>query len=395
MRKKIIFVSTALWIGGIETSLVNLLNHFDYEKYDVTLLILHGVLDLADQVNPNCRLLIADREKTSSFDKPYRHARLYHLTEKSQNPSALHRALMWTVPVIKAIERGLYTRYIHKMLQGEQFDTCVLYSDAIAYVLPGIPAARFLMYYHHGAMRRREGDGVAYRNCEKIIAVSEYQARELRKFVPQAADRITVIHNQIDVKTIRQKAAQPTGENFDSSKYNIVSVGRVSHEKGMDLAVRACAKLVAEGYDQIRWWIVGDGPAMGEVRDAIRQCRMEDYVITVGMKENPYPYIRKADLYVQPSRFEGYPMTVLEALVLGQPVLSTDSKGAREILEEGQTGLLCGLDVECIAGEIIRLYNKAEIIEYMKDQVGRLDLARKNRQYMKQLEELLVTGSKV
>ena len=394
MRKKIIFVSTALWIGGIETSLINLLNHFNYEKYDVTLLILQGELNMKDQVNPNCRLLIADREKTFSFAKPYRHARLYHLTEQSQNPSALHRAFLWTVPMIKAIEQGLYTRYIREMLKGEQFDTCVLYSDAIAYVLPGIPAARFLLYYHHGAMRRKAGDGVAYRKCEKILAVSDYQASQLRKFLPRVAAKITVIHNQIDAEVIRQKAAQPTEESFDSSKFNIVSVGRVSHEKGMDLAVRACAKLVSEGYDQIRWWIVGDGPAMGEVKDAIRQCRMEDYVITVGMKDNPYPYIRQADLYVQPSRFEGYPMTVLEALVLGQPVISTDNKGAREILEEGQTGLLCGLDAECIAGEIIRLYNNAEIIIYMKDQVGRLDFAQKNRQCMKLLEELLLTGPK-
>lgn len=352
MRKKIIFVSTALWIGGIETSLINLLNHFNYEKYDVTLLILHGELNMKGQVNPNCRLLIADREKTFSFARPYRHARLYHLTEQSQNPSALHRAFLWTVPMIKAIEQGLYTRYIREMLKGEQFDTCVLYSDAIAYVLPGIPAARFLLYYHHGAMRRKAGDGVAYKRCEKILAVSDYQASQLRKFLPRVAAKITVIHNQIDVEAIRQKAAQPTGESFDSSKYNIVSVGRVSHEKGMDLAVRACAKLVSEGYDQVRWWIVGDGPAMGEVKDAIRQCRMEDYVITVGMKDNPYPYMRQADLYVQPSRVESFGLTIAEALIIGKPVISTDTYGAREICGNYYFFPLCEIDDEALTKEI-------------------------------------------
>lgn len=126
MKKKIIFVSTALWIGGIETALINLLNHFDYEKYDVTLLILHAVLDMADQVNPKCCLLIADRENTYTFKKPYHYARSYHLTEESENPSFMHRAFMWTVPFIRVIEQHLYTRYIHEMLKEEQFDTCIL-----------------------------------------------------------------------------------------------------------------------------------------------------------------------------------------------------------------------------------------------------------------------------
>ena len=76
MKKTILFVTKALWIGGIETALVNLLKQFDYEKYDVTLLVLRAERDMLDQIHPKCRVLIADREKTVTFSEKYRYSRL-------------------------------------------------------------------------------------------------------------------------------------------------------------------------------------------------------------------------------------------------------------------------------------------------------------------------------
>ena len=90
MKKKIIFVTKALWIGGIETALVNLLKYFDYDKYDVTLLVLKAELDMLDQIPPKCRVMIADREKTVTFQKRYGYSRLFHLTEETDSPSRLH-----------------------------------------------------------------------------------------------------------------------------------------------------------------------------------------------------------------------------------------------------------------------------------------------------------------
>ena len=112
MRKKIVFVTKALWIGGIETALINLLNDFDYDKYDVTLLVLKAELDMLDQIQPKCRVLIADREETVTFQERYRYGRLFHLTEKSDAPSRLHKMMMWTVPMIRWAENRLYIRYI-------------------------------------------------------------------------------------------------------------------------------------------------------------------------------------------------------------------------------------------------------------------------------------------
>ena len=350
MKKKIVFVAEALWIGGIETALVNLLNCMDYEKYDVTCLVLRGSLELVERITPRCRLIVADRGRTVTFTEVYKHNRLYHLTEESENPSRLHRAMMWSVPAIRWVENRLYIRYIREQMKDEYFDTCVIYSDRTAEIaVRAVKADKYLLFYHHGAMRKVWHDEIGYRKADKIIAVSGAVEQKLRTFRPKYADKMMTIHNLTDVEGIRAKSLEPIPEVFPADKFNIVSCGRVSREKGMDLAVEAAAELVAMGYDDIHWWIVGGGPAENEVREKITQLHMEDHVTMLGMKDNPYPYIRKADLYVQPSRFESYGLTIAEAMVLGKQIVSTDTDGARELIRNGENGTLCAVAAAEIA----------------------------------------------
>ena len=347
MKKKILFVSEALWIGGIETALVNLLNRMDYEKYDVTLLLRRAIFDgdMRQKVPAQCRIVTFDRENSQ-----YRYVRLYHLTEESENPSGLHKAMMWAVPMIKWIENRLYIRYVKSQMHGEHFDTCVIYSDVAAETaIRAIQANKFLLFYHHGAMRKVWHDEIGYRKAEKIIAVSGAVEQKLRSFRPKYADKMMTLHNLTDVEGIRAKGAEPVPEKFPEDKFNIVSCGRVSHEKGMDLVVEACAELVAMGHQDIHWWIVGGGPAEDEVRAKITELHMEDYVTMLGMKSNPYPYIKQADLYVQPSRFESYGLTIAEAMVLGKPIVSTDTDGAKELIHDRENGTLCEINAHSIA----------------------------------------------
>lgn len=390
MKKKIVFVTKALWIGGIETALVNLLKELDYDKYDVTLLVLKAELDMLDQIHPKCRVLIADREKTVTFQKKYRYSRLFHLTEEAENPSWLHRMMMWTIPMIRWTENRLYIRYINRLMQKEQFDTAVIYSDVVAETaIRAISSDKYLMFYHHGAMRHVYHDKIAYKKCKKIIAVSENQAETLRKFIPQYKNKVIAIHNLTDVQGIRDKGMEAITAVFDKTKFHIVSVGRVSHEKGMDIAVKVCSRLIEDGYKNVRWWIVGDGPEMEKVREIIAELHMEKYVFTVGMKANPYPYIQQADLYVQPSRFEGYPMTILEALILGQVVISTDNPGASEIIDNNLTGILCPLDIKKLAATIETMIQKPQKLEKIKKSVQQINFLLQNYENINTLEKLL------
>ena len=385
MKKKIIFVTEALWIGGIETAMANLLKSLDYDKCDVTCLILRNDQTMAPQLPEQVRLLVADRHDAVSFREPYSYARLYHLTEESSNPSRLHRAMMWVVPAIKWIENRLYICYIRENLKDERFDTCVIYSDRTAEAaVRGIRADRFLLFYHHGAMRREYHDEIGYRKSEKIIAVSHAVEQKLRKFRPTHAHKMMTLHNLADVEGIRAKGTESVPEAFPEDKFHIVSCGRVSHEKGMDLAVEACAELVTRGHNHIHWWIVGGGPAEQEVREKIAELRMEAYVTMLGMKNNPYPYIKRADLYVQPSRFESYGLTIAEAMVLGKPIISTDTDGAGEIITHGENGSLCTIDARSIADAVRNAMEHPKVRMTFGEEIEE-----KNRAIIAQLDKLL------
>ena len=347
MKKRILFISEALWIGGIETALVNLLNRMNYDKYEVTCLVLRGYLEMAERITPKCRLLVADRERTVSFSEAYRYNRLYHLTEHTENPSKLHKAMMWAVPIIKWVENRLYIRYVRKQMKSERFDTCIIYSDRTAETaVRAISADKYLMFYHHGAMRKVYHDEIGYRRSEKIIAVSEGQEQQLRRFRPAYSHKMMTIHNLLDIEGVRSRAMEPVEETFEADRFHIVSCGRVAREKGMDLAVEAAAQLVARGYKNIHWWIVGGGPDERIVREKIAALNMGGHVTMLGMKPNPYPYIRKADLYVQPSRVESFGLTIAEALILNKPIVATSTDGALRILCKS---VLCDTNSDAIA----------------------------------------------
>lgn len=389
MKKKILFITEALWVGGIETALVNLLNRLDYERYDVTCLVVRGSLELAGRIPPQCRLVVADREKTFTFPEQYRYSRLYHLTEEAANPSRLHRAMQWTVPAIRWVENRLYIRYIRAQMRDQHFDTCVIYSDRTAELaVRAIQAEKYLLFYHHGAMKREYHDEIGYRRAEKVIAVSPGLAGRLRGFRPRHAEKIIAINNLTDASSVREKSLAPPDITFSPDMFHIVSCGRLSHAKGMDIAVDACALLVQRGLKNIHWWIVGGGPEESALRQRITGLGLDGYVTPLGMRENPYPYLRQADIYVQPSRFEGHCVTVLEARLLAVPILATYN-AAHEQLHDGEDGALCQPDAHSIADGVERLCRDAALREKFRTALAAHDFEADNTAILQSLYALL------
>jgi len=389
MKQNIIFVTEALWIGGIETALVNLLNRFDYDNYDVSCLILRNDQTMVPRLTKKCRLLVADRERPVSFPEPYRFARLFHLTQPASHPSRLHRLMQWTVPAIRWLENRLYIRYLRENLAGEHFDTAVIYSDRAAEAaVRTVRADKYLMYYHHGAMRRSWHDEIGYKKSAKIIAVSEKIAGDLRVFRPKYRDKIVMINNLVDTEDVQRKSLEPPETEFPSNAFNLVTCGRISPEKGMDLAAEACAILLRQGISELHWWIVGGGPAEPELRKQVEQLGIGDRFHLLGMQSNPYPYLRMADVYVQPSRFEGHSVTILEARVLRKPIVATRAAAAEQ-LTSGTDGLLCESRPEAIAAAILSLRNDSSLRRSFSEALAQLDFEAINRSELRKLENLI------
>ena len=387
MKKKILFITEALWIGGIETALANLLNQMDYAKYDVTCLVVRGSLELADRIPPQCRLMVADREKAFTFPDAYRFSRLYHLTEHTENPSRLHRAMMWAVPTIQWTENRLYIRYIREQMKGEHFDICVIYSDRTAEIaVRAIDADRYLMFYHHGAMRREYHDEIGYKNSDRVITVSEKTLDMLKSFRPKYAEKIMVIHNIVDIQTVLDKSRVFSAQ-FPSDTFNLVSCGRLTEAKGIDLAIQAMRSLLDRGYTDLHWWIVGGGPDEQALKAQAETAGVTSNFHFLGMQSNPYPYIAAADLYVQPSRFENYSVVILEAMALCKPILATVAAAEIQITS-GVNGLLCETDPESIAQGIKQLYLHREEMAAYVQALKKNSLEKQNQEIMDSLYRL-------
>lgn len=390
-KKKIIFVSQALWIGGIETALVNLINKLDYDKYDVTCLITQNYLDMAERLTKNCRLIVADRNSLITFTKPYKFEFLFKILEEPQGATKLRR-LIWHILNIlfKALENHLYSGYIKEQMKNESFDTAIIYSDRVAEIaVKGIKAKKFLMFYHHGGMRREYHDSYGYKKSEKIIAVSDNIAQNLKAHRKKYANKIVVVNNVIDIDSIIGKSKEDIIEDglFPENKFNIVSCGRLSPVKGLNFAVEAVAKLVEEGYTDINWYIVGGGPIEEDIKKQIAERKMEKHIFMLGMKNNPYPYIKKCDLFIQPSLFEGYSLSIMEAKILGIPILATYAAAGNQI-KNGIDGFLCDTNTVSVYENILKLHENREVLESCKKALMNCDFNKINGQIISDLEKV-------
>lgn len=391
MKKRIIFVSQALWLGGIETALVNLLNHLDYEKYDITCLITEDFQNMADRITDQCRLIVSDRHHRVSFSEAYKYKKIYDLMEKPRTNSRL-RLLIWKVLclLLKSIEMKLYSRYIRHQLDDEKFDTAVIYSDRVAEITTSaIDANRYLMFYHNADIEKAYHDECGYRKSEKIIAVSETQCEKLKKARKKYKDKIIAINNYIDTGSTRAKALEAVDYKvFEQEGYHIVSCGRLAHQKGFDIAIDACSQLVKEGCVDLHWYILGNGPLRDELLEKAKLCGVSKHIHFLGAKDNPFIYMTKADLYVQPSRTEGYSLSILEARVLACPMVATHA-AAGEQLHHGEDCTLCDTDAVSIASAIRLHIDDPGLSSRYSQVLKNYDFDEVNHKIISQIEELL------
>ena len=390
-KKKIIFVSQALWIGGIETALVNLINKLDYNKYDVTCLITQNYVDMAERLTKNCRLIVADRCSLVTFTKPYKFKKLYKILEEPQGATRFRRFIWHILNILfKALETHLYSGYIKEQLKGESFDTAIIYSDRVAEItVKAINAKKFFMFYHHGAMRKEYHDRYGYEKSEKIIAVSDNIAKKLKAYRKKYTKKIVTVNNIVDIDSIINKSKEPIEEGlFSENTFNIVSCGRLAPVKGLNFAIEAIARLVEEGYTDINWYIVGGGPIQEDIRKQIASCKMEKHIFMLGMKNNPYPYIKKCDLFIQPSIFEGYSLSIMEAKILGTPILASYAAAENQI-ENGVDGFLCDTSTVSVYENILKLYENRDKLENCKQALMNCDFDSINQKIISQLENFL------
>ena len=193
------------------------------------------------------------------------------------------------------------------------------------------------------------------------IAVSNETAGVFAGVYPECQQKLSVFHNLIDTEAIRQKALSPAEKSMHEG-IRLLTVGRLTPQKGFDCAVYAL-KLLLEKQYPVYWYIIGEGPEYGRLTQLARSLHVEDHFIFLGMQTNPYPYFKMADFYIHATRFEGKSIAIQEAQVLGCAIAASDCSGNREQIVSGVDGLLCPFSPEGIANAVEYLIEHPQTAE--------------------------------
>nr|WP_275584386.1 glycosyltransferase [Pullulanibacillus pueri] len=172
---------------------------------------------------------------------------------------------------------------------------------------------------------------------------------------PELRERTSVFYNILDAIKIYNLAEEEKGFDDSFNGIRILTVGRMDSAKGYDIIPLILHRLLSDGL-HVKWYCVGDGDYRETVEGLIKKYNLEKNMILLGLKKNPYPYFRECDIYVQPSRNEGFCNTLSEAKVFSKPIISTDFVGAREQIKEGKTGLIVKFDEDELFLAIKKLY---------------------------------------
>lgn len=349
MKKKILFINGHLNTGGVEKSLLDILQHLDYDRYDVDLLLTESLGDYAEQLPPQVHVLLRSVEGTYGPAIKV----LPHCIAKRDWFSFKMRVIFLLMKLFGQKQ----LRWAQTLLTSEKHYDCVIgfrpgFCTQIAAF--ATTAQRRITWWHHGEINVNPTTYLeAAQNCDRVAVVSDACHKMLESAFPTLKGKLVTVPNMMDVSAVQQKAGA-FDPYLEKDVLHIVSVGRLSDEKHFDNAIYAARRLKDRGI-AFRWHLVGDGVLWDELRQKALEADVTDCFLFEGNQVNPYPYIKHADLFVHPSYVESFGIVVTEALALGVPCVVTKSTGVMDFLIDGENAVLTEQSAESLAEKVLEL----------------------------------------
>lgn len=392
MKKKVVFMVINMNIGGTEKALLNLIAEIPQEDYDITILMLEKKGRFLQKIPNHVHieyLAFYRKIKNELNDPPI------EVIKKSVKQLKFIRTLMLTfLYVLSKVtkERSLFYKYLLKdiLVQSKEYDVAVAYAgpmDFISYfVAHKIKSKRKIQWIHFDIQEIGFNKWFAkkiYQLFDKVFVVSNEGKEKLIKMLPSLSHQTDVFMNVISPDVIKSEAIKGVGFQDGFHGIKILTVGRLTLEKGQDIAIQVLSRLIRNGY-HVRWYCLGEGSARKEYEEIVENLHMQDHFIFLGAHANPYPYVKESDIYVQPSRHEGYCITLAEARMLEKPIITTNFTGAKEQIENGKTGFIVESNAEEIYEAIKTLINQPYTQKMFKK-----NLAKETVEHLKNADKLL------
>ena len=382
MSKKRIFISMHyLELGGAEMSLIGLLQALDYSKYEVDLFIHRHQGELMQFIPKEVNLLpespayaciecpITEALHRGQFGiawgrlKAKWRARKYMPKDSSKPQYAIFQYVAQEIePHLPSLEK-----------YGE-YDIAISFLQPHNYVLSKVSAKKKACWIHTDYTKVEFDVGAespVWGAYDHIVSISPDVTKTFLKVFPSLKDKIVEIENVLSPEFVRRRAKEmdvTVEMPKKDGRINILSVGRFTDAKNYDNVPDICRRIRENGID-LYWYIIGFGDE-SLIRQKIQETGMEDYVIILGKRTNPYPYIKACEIYAQPSRYEGKSVTVREAQMLCKPVVVTNYPTAKSQINDGVDGVIVPMDNEGCAMGMADLIRNMElqklIIDYLQ-----------------------------
>ena len=381
MKHRILIATYSMGIGGVERALLALLQNLDYSKVNVTLKLAQN--------------------KGALLGAVPQQVNVSEIETISRNWELLNQPLLPQIISLSASGRiltgcRLLLRYVHFKLTGHyhslfrcllkkeagEYDLAIAFSGPSSlmdyYVAHCVTSRKKVSWIHFDVDRcgiNQRSELLLYKKFDKIFVVSEEGRRKFCAMFPKHAGKSEVFHNIIDAKEIRRRASAETVQ-LKSGVVNIVTVGRISKEKGQYKAVKVLQILKDRGY-KVFWTLVGGGNYESAILAMADEADVRSEVGITGVVANPYPYMAQCDIYVQPSEHEGFCITLAEAKLFGMPAVAADFTGAVEQLADYKNGFVSGRSAESIAEKLMMiidsgLYKVKNCVEAYHSDIAKL-----------------------
>lgn len=364
--KKIAIVTRRVIAGGIEKALISMLETMDKNKVEVTLFVMARGGEFERFIPSWVKIKCLYGEEKTTKEK---------LINKIKNLELIE-AMKVGIYSIKAFnsKRGYeQEKILSKILpkQDEKFDLAIAYhvpaSFPVIYVANYIKAKRKVAWIHSDIeIYKKELENYIdyYTIFDKIFCVSECGRAKFNVQYPYLKNKTEVFYNIINTDEIKRLSEE--GKSFDDNfdGIRILTVGRLTKEKGCDILPEIVSNIINKGFN-IRWYVIGDGEEKERLSKSISENNLEDRLFLLGTKNNPYPFFKECDIYVQPSRHEGYCITLGEAKRFNKPIITTNFVGAFEQIDNNETGLIVNFNKQEIINSIIEIIKDKELRLYM------------------------------
>lgn len=371
--KEILIVADSLTTGGLEKTLIDLCNNIDYTKYKVDLYLFSDGRDLVPQLNRNVTLLPDSPYLSMVFNQPISKA-VKALLKQKRFDLVFYRIFRFLKARLglKGLSETDWRFQKKTMLKiNKSYDVAIGFAEGSAcyYVADCIDAKVKNMWIHTDIKQintNRALDVMAFNKADNICTVSQNSKNSLTEFYPQFKDKIKVftLPSLFDFEHIDSLANEPN--EMDSTTVNILSVGRLVELKGFHLCPSALKKLLDDGYS-VKWYVAGDGPYRSVIEELINDLNLNNNFILLGNTDNPYTYIKSADICVQPSSYEGLSLVVYEEKHFKKPVICTGIKGNLEMISDGENGIIVERDSESIYKAVKQLLDNPEMLKRLGD----------------------------